>query len=405
MNFEIDNQTKTNLELFGNEKNINSVFAFFNNTKTLGGRDRLYEMMKTPTNDVTFLISRVIAIAAGCYHSLALKNDGTVWSWGWNGWGQLGHGNLKDQTSPFPIVGLTGITSITGGGDHSMALKNDSTLWSWGRNTYGQLGDGSTVIRTTPIKASGLDGVISIFGGYDYSLALKNNNTVWAWGYNAYGQLGDGTLTAKNTPVQVSGLTGITNLSLGYYHSLALKNDSTVWAWGYNFYGQLGNGNTTDSSIPIQIGGHTGIATIAAGYHHSLAVKNDGTVWAWGYNNYGQLGDSTINNHSLPVQVTSLCPLISSVENFLHTKLKVFPNPTNGIISIEPFGTISHIEIINIFGERMVLHLEQDNSQSNSYRINLTDLPDGFYYLKIVKAREALITSMYLMAKKNRGEL
>lgn len=192
-------------------------------------------------------------VAAGDYHSLALKSDGTVWAWGYNVCGQLGDGTTTSKTTPVQVFGLTGITAIAGGGYHSLALKSDGTVWAWGDNGYGQLGDGTITQRIAPVQVYGLTGITTIAAGNCHSLALKSNGTVWAWGWNGYGQLGDGTTTDKITPVQVSCLTGITTIAAGGISSLALKSDGTVWAWGDNYFGQLGDGTRTDRKIPVTV--------------------------------------------------------------------------------------------------------------------------------------------------------
>jgi hypothetical protein len=151
-------------------------------------------------------------------------------------------------------------------------LKNDGTVWAWGYNGDGELGNGTNTDSNVPVPVSGLSGITAIAGGGYHSLALKNDWTVWAWGYNEYGQLGNGTNTDSNVPVPVSGLSGITAIAGGEYHSLALKNDWTVWTWGWNGYGQLGNGTNTDSNVPVQVSGLTGIMAIAGGGSHSLAI-------------------------------------------------------------------------------------------------------------------------------------
>jgi alpha-tubulin suppressor-like RCC1 family protein len=146
----------------------------------------------------------VIAISAGESYAVALKNDGTVWAWGSNGYGQLGDGSTIEKHTPVPVSGLTGIiTAISAGELHTVALKNDGTVWAWGRNNYGQLGDGTTTDSDTPVQASGLTGITAIAAGESHTVALKNDGTLWAWGRNNYGQLGDGTTTDSDTPVQV----------------------------------------------------------------------------------------------------------------------------------------------------------------------------------------------------------
>jgi alpha-tubulin suppressor-like RCC1 family protein len=162
----------------------------------------------------------------------------------------------RSNDSPSTVV-----TAISAGNLHTVALKNDGTVWAWGYNGFGELGDGTSTDRYTPVPAGGslLTGVIAISAGGYRTVALKNDGTVWDWGYNLHGELGDGTgtNTNRNTPVQVEGMTGITAISAGNLHTVALKNDGTFWAWGNNDYGQLGDGTNTDRNIPVQVSGLT----------------------------------------------------------------------------------------------------------------------------------------------------
>jgi alpha-tubulin suppressor-like RCC1 family protein len=238
----------------------------------------------------------VKVISPGRY-TLALKDDGTVWAWGRNDYGQLGNGTNTDSNVPVQVLGLTDVTAIAGSFYYSLALKNDGTVWAWGYNGNGQLGNGTTTDSNYPVKVLGLTGITKIAVGDDHSLALKSNGTVWAWGWNRYGQLGNGTYTSSNVPVQVSGLTGVTAIAGGGIYSLALKNDGTVWTWGYNGDSQLGNGTTNNSNVPVQVSRLTRIKAVAVDDDRPLALKDDGTVWAWGHNP----GNKTRNKG--PVQV------------------------------------------------------------------------------------------------------
>jgi alpha-tubulin suppressor-like RCC1 family protein len=135
-------------------------------------------------------------------------------------------------------------------------LKNDGTVWATGENGYGQLGDGTQYNqRTVPVQVIGMTGVTAIAAGGHHTLFLKNDNTVWATGYNSSGQLGDGTLTTRTTAFKIPGLTGITAISAGDFHSLFLKNDNTVWSVGDNGSGQLGVGSVVDKTTPVQVQG------------------------------------------------------------------------------------------------------------------------------------------------------
>ena len=260
-------------------------------------------------------LSQIVAVDGGYSFNMALGGDGTVWTWGINNRGELGDGTstpypfLPGRTVPLPVPGLSGVVAIGAGEEHAFALKSDGTVWGWGNNGDGALGDGATSgMRTSPVQVPGLSGVVKIAGGAYHTAALKEDGTVWAWGYNSYGEAGNGTTSPMQpTPVQVSGLSGVVAIAAGSYHTLALKNDGTVWAWGNNSSGQVGNGTAGvgwHRSTPTQVSGLTGVVSIAAGSSHSVAVKGDATVWTWGDNSYGQLGDGTTVSRNTPVRVS-----------------------------------------------------------------------------------------------------
>jgi alpha-tubulin suppressor-like RCC1 family protein len=267
--------------------------------------DSTYSVVTAPVQ--VRALSGIIAIAAGDFHSLALKSDGTVWAWGYNGYGELGDSTTASENFPVQVHGLTGITSVKAGSYHSVALKSDGTVWCWGYNVYGQLGDGTTIERDTPVQVSGLTGITAISASFYQTLVIKSPGTVWGWGFNADGELGDGTNTGRYSPVQAVGLTSIIALAGGRYHTLALKSNGTVWTFGYNYNGQLGNGTTISTSTPTQLSSLTGITKIAAGQNHSLAYKSDGTYLSWGINTSGQLGDGTTVERHLPVMMHDCC--------------------------------------------------------------------------------------------------
>lgn len=252
-------------------------------------------------------LTSVTALAGGYAHTVALRQDGTVWAWGFNNYSQLGDGAITiQQTTPVQAQGLTGVTALAAGYHHTVALRQDGTVWAWGQNRYGQVGDGTTTGRTTPVRVQGLSSIVAIAVGNDHTAALRLDGTVWTWGSNLSGQLGDGTTIFRYTPIQAQGLSGVTALAAGGVHTVALRQNGTVWAWGGNNSGQLGDGTTTNRSIPIQTQGLSGVTDLAAGGAHTVALRQDGTVWAWGFNNHGQLGDGTVSNRSTPVQVQGL---------------------------------------------------------------------------------------------------
>jgi alpha-tubulin suppressor-like RCC1 family protein len=245
-------------------------------------------------------LSNIIAVAAGNAHSLALKADGTVWGWGANSSGELGLGTSDGNAHPTPvqIPGLNGVASIWAGTGLSVAVRNDGTVWTWGDNHNGQLGISGGSL-STPTQVSGVNGVTAVASSFNHVIVRKNDGTVMCWGMNSLGQTGSATLGNVNpTPVQVSGLSGVTAVAAGFGFSLALKSDGSVWVWGLN------PGNSGQSNVPSMIGGLSGVTSIAAGNSHGLVLLSDGTLRAWGDNSYGQLGDATTLQRSSPVPVT-----------------------------------------------------------------------------------------------------
>jgi hypothetical protein len=251
---------------------------------------------------------------AAAYHTLAIKTDGTLWAWGNNNQGQLGLGNTVNYSSPVQVGLLTNWLKVAAAyaypsqSGFSVAIQKNGTLWAWGQNTAGQLGLGNTTNYSSPKQIGLLTNWqdVSIFGLIDFStLALKSDGTLWSWGSNSYGQLGLGNLTSYSSPKQVGSLTNWLKIS-GSYHVLAIKTNGTLWSWGFNNFGQLGNGTNSQTQSPAQVGALTTWLNVSAGIYHSLVVKTDGTLWAWGNNTQGQLGLGNRTNYSSPVQVGSL---------------------------------------------------------------------------------------------------
>ena len=245
-----------------------------------------------------------VSIAAGASHSFGSKSDGTVWAWGYNSEGQLGDGTTLLKTDPIQTsVILKDWLILSGGDNHSVGLKLDGKLWSWGDNSFGQLGDGTIIQRKSPVQIGTGNNWISIDAGAWHNLALRSDGTLWAWGQNIKNQLGDGTTVNKIIPVQIGIDHNWVSIAGGETHSLALRSDGTVWAWGENVNGQLGDGTTVNRSAPVQVGFDNNWVAISTGKDHSLGLKSDGTLWGWGRNDLGQLGDGTNINRASPVQI------------------------------------------------------------------------------------------------------
>ncbi|MGB4967996.1 MAG: hypothetical protein WBO31_00600, partial [Saprospiraceae bacterium] len=231
-------------------------------------------------------------LAVGGQHTLAIKNDGTLWAWGDNFSGQLGDGTTIARNIPTQVSGDTNWKYISAGGHFSIALKNNGTLWAWGGNYQGQLGQGNFINSSTPLQV-GIDSDWDKIdaGGY-MVLATKITGTLWAWGENQYGQLGDGTFINKTTPVIVSsGNWKTIDASIGH-HCFAIDIAGNLWGWGRNNYYQLGDGSNIDKNSITLISSSGDWKLVKGGWEHTTAIKNNGSLLTWGRNQFGQLGNS-----------------------------------------------------------------------------------------------------------------
>lgn len=206
-------------------------------------------------------------IATGKYHSIAVKTDGTLWSWGRNYEGQLGLGTSglsTDKSSPNQVGALTNWLKISCGSYHNIAVKTDGTLWSWGANSDGRLGDGTTTDRSSPVQVGALTTWSTIGTSATSSFGIATSGTLWAWGGNTQGQLAQGnTSNVYSSPKQIGALTTWSVVNGFFLSCSAIKTDGTLWSWGFNAEGQLGLGNLTYYSSPKQVGALTSWGSLA----------------------------------------------------------------------------------------------------------------------------------------------
>jgi len=376
-------------------------------------------------------LNDVKAIYAG-FSNYALKNDGTVWAWGNNTHSTLGNGDVVDPNShdsyyaystiAAPVQGLSDIVDLAPGSGHTLALKNDGTVWSWGYNPYGQIGNGNQLTQGTAVRVGGLPKMKNIFAGYDSSMAVGEDGSVWVWGHNNHGQLGLGDQTDRLSPVLLNTLDNPATIIMSLQNSsvFAVETNGSIWGWGRNDQGQIGDSGKNDRLTPFKLplnllnapvvsavypgggisisdvgptirirfnqaihpddinqdniqllnsnhfnikttiiaedaqtivltpytvlgqGEYTlvvkniennqgipmtdlftstfnialpvqglGFVQMTGGTSHILGLKGDGTVWSWGKNTYGQLGDGSTTNRFIPTKVPGLTDIIS----------------------------------------------------------------------------------------------
>ena len=191
-------------------------------------------------------------VSSGGSHTLAIKTDGTLWSWGRNTSGQLGNGTVNTSNiNPVQVGIAKDWRKIAAAFFHSLAIRTNGTLWTWGKNTNGQLGDGTVVDKSSPLQIGVATDWASIDGGLDHSIASKTGGTLWGCGFNNSGHVGDGTLIQRTVFVQSGVLTDWLSVDAGIYHSTATKKDGSVYTYGRNMEGQLGDGNILVGNKPV----------------------------------------------------------------------------------------------------------------------------------------------------------
>jgi alpha-tubulin suppressor-like RCC1 family protein len=256
-------------------------------------------------------VTGAIGVAAGRWQACAWTAGGAAYCWGRNNEGVLGRGTLSEvEPAAAPVVGLGqgGITEIAmmlGGVNHACAVKADKTVWCWGRNSHGQLGHAQgppldvpclgDFCGATPRQVPGMTGVIDAFVSDGASCVVRDDESVWCWGFDGSGLRG--AFTGSPAPARVAGIPPALSGSAHRGHVCVRSSLSDVWCWGQNYFGQLGdgtfsggfNGHVCQCKPPAQVP-DLKVKQLAVANDFTLGVKFDGTVWAWGFSSAGALG-------------------------------------------------------------------------------------------------------------------
>ncbi|MDR0602825.1 MAG: T9SS type A sorting domain-containing protein [Bacteroidales bacterium] len=243
-------------------------------------------------------------ISAGGFHALALKNDGSLWGWGWNEYGQVTGVNVKNFFAPEQIGSDTDWVFIETCWVCSFAIKRDGTLWAWGYNADGGLGINS-VIQTNKPTQVGVDKWKSISSGGFFTMGIQENNTLWHWGAHILYSEEEGytvTLHLVPTPIDTNTADWI-SVAVGMEYAIALKKDSSLWVYGDNMNGQLGY-DTGFVNTFFQIVPEKKWLSIEAGSVYAFAIDENGVLYGWGSNIHGQLGLNTGNKVTKPTPVS-----------------------------------------------------------------------------------------------------
>ena len=380
------------------------------------------------------------SVSTGNGHVMALKTDGTLWTWGRNDCGQLGDGNVTIYMNATPQqIGTDTWSSISAGHIHSTAIKSDGTLWTWGSNISGQLGNGlvDTIIAETIVPTQvGMDtNWGKVCASSDNTAAIKTDGTLWVTGEGNHGEIGNGQWDDQLQFIQAGDDTDWYQVAVGGLAVTALKSDGTLWSWGFNFSGGLGIGTNTDSAVPTLINTDRWTSINRGMNYFAGAIKADGTLWTWGYNYYGPVGDGTTENRNAPTLVSSeagwlsyagagdysigltesgelrvwgynwygelgfdlegntvLSPVTvedcdgptADVEEASLTDFAIYPNPVKDVLNINLKGhTLDNLTVTDVAGKTV---LEQSG---NATQVNVQHLPAGMYFLRLSTGNHA----------------
>eukprot|EP00741_Cyanophora_paradoxa_P003473 tig00000711_g3373.t1 len=256
------------------------------------------------------------AAACGCDHTVAVTENGDVYSWGRGDSGQLGHNDFRHLSVPRLLLApplQRKSRMVACGTSHTLVLADNGEVYAFGNNEQGQLGVGVGEARVkSPAHVEVLKGkgTRQIACGDLHSIALTTVGEVFAWGANDYGQLGHGGAQGEALPRRVEALSGInvTQIACGDNHSMALSDTGELYAWGRGTYGALGLGTDGEKRTPqpIRLLRKKGVRDVACGADHTVVVTYQGEVYAWGRNMYGQLGLGTLADHDTPTLVSAL---------------------------------------------------------------------------------------------------
>lgn len=242
----------------------------------------------------------------------AIKADGSIWTWGYDN----NHGSISElrnmvKAKPFRINNDNDWQIVESGNQYSVALKKDGTLWSWGNNRNGELGYGNTIIRTKPVQVGDQMDWQKVSAGYNHTLSIKEDGSLWAWGSNIYSEIGTMSFELRTSgPVHVGNSINWQKTVATGFVSLALTKDGTLWGWGSNNLGMIYSNKKPIVYTPEKIGNDSEWVDVSSSSTLVFGLKKDGTIWVWGMDPNTDLFDKTKAGNDVKLE-----PLLVGQEN------------------------------------------------------------------------------------------
>lgn len=337
----------------------------------------------------------IVQVECGGMHTVALTDDGKVYTWGCNDEGGLGRVTSSSDGDEFS-AGLVkdmenvNVVMVCAGDSHTMALSDSGIVYGWGtyRDGSGQVGLQADGAKHEPIVILALqnDPVVKIASGNDHTAALTKNGNIFTWGCAEQGQLGRimGCFTSRGgrrglqyilNPKQVrdrrKGLK-FKDIFCGSYSTFAVAQDGSVFAWGLNNYGQLGTGDVETLYAPVKVDSLTSLCDkcvrIASGQHHTIVLDEAGKVYAMGRAEYGRLGlGEDAKETSLPVKITALES--NPIQDIACGEAVSFAVSCNGDLYSWGFGSCLQLGTGEDEDEFLPTKLEGKNLQSELHKV------------------------------------
>jgi alpha-tubulin suppressor-like RCC1 family protein len=243
------------------------------------------------------------AISLGERHGLILASDGSLWSWGSDflGWPVLGLGNGQNQSLRLQRIGKeTNWVLISAGASRSLALKSDGTLWTWGQSVQPRFAR-PMPINTPTLAAPGNDWKQAAAGGI-HCLAVKRDGTLWAWGNNWAGSVGIESTNGSSLPVRIGSATNWVRVWASVLESVGMQADGSLWYWGDNPNPAFAQ-DAARITAPTRVNPDTNWVDVGFGVNTVFAIKSDGTLWAWGRQAHVYTGASDPAQNVIPTRV------------------------------------------------------------------------------------------------------
>lgn len=317
-------------------------------------------------------------ICASSFSSAGIQEDGTLWIWGANTYGQLGQPSVSTYGGVYTPSKVNDAQwkQIRGRSSTYCAIQNDGTLWTWGNNWDYATGHGADYEYVDMPIQLGTDRWLDAASGFYHSAGINADGTLWAWGENERKQVADTEETVYYEPTQVGTDNDWVALGTGVSSTAALKADGSLWTWGSNNEGELGR------EIEGEFSGTPGkaienVKSFSVGDYHVLVIKEDGSVWVWGWNRYGQLGMGDTDSRSVPTEFGGLSSVNSVVAN---TTAKVFPTVATETIIISDEASLN---AVYVYGANGSFVAKKENINSNATTLNVSALANGVYFVKV----------------------